>query len=192
MVGVPVNDLDTTAALQGALAYFGETLQLVGDEDWERPVGEWDVRHLVAHVIINDAQMAALLRGEPVEWSIDVNVSVLGTNAMATWRGVALGLIAAVSDDGALEQVYSHPMGDASGAQLVGMRVVENLAHGWDLTTALGADRPLPVELAEWGMEFLRPMAGAVLDSEHFGPAIELGIDADAPTRLLALLGRRA
>ena len=120
----------------------------------------------------------------------EVDTSVIGTNAMATWRGVALGLLGALSEDEALEATFSHPMGDATGSQLAGMRVVENLAHGWDLAQALGVDRPLPDELAEWVLDFIRPMAGAVLDSEYFAAPIPLGLDADAATRLLALMGR--
>jgi uncharacterized protein (TIGR03086 family) len=183
-------DLAPLDALKGALAYFGETLALVGEADWDRPVDEWDIRRLVAHVIINDAQISALVRGENVEWTTEVDTSAIGTNAMATWRGVALGLLGALGEAGALVASYSHPLGAATGEQLAGMRVVENLAHGWDLARALSVDRPLPGPLAEWALDFLRPMAGAVLDSEHFGPPIPLGLDADAATRLLALMGR--
>ncbi len=183
-------DLAPLDALKGALAYFGETLALVGEADWDRPVDEWDIRRLVAHVIINDAQISALVRGEGVAWTTEVDTSAIGTNAMATWRGVALGLLGALDGTGALQTTYSHPSGAATGAQLAGMRVVENLAHGWDLAQALGVDRPLPGPLAEWALDFVRPMAGAVLDSEHFAAPIPLGLEANAATRLLALMGR--
>lgn len=182
--------LPALEALKGALAYFGERLAAVGDDDWERRVDEWDLRELVAHVVINEAQIAALVRGDAVGWSTEVDISVLGGNVMASWRGVALAAIGAFGAAGALEATHSHPAGDASGSQLLGLRVVENLAHGWDLATATGTASPIPEDLAEWAVEFLRPIAGAVLDSEHFGPPIDLGIDAGVATRLLALLGR--
>ncbi len=211
------NNLSDIDVLQQALAYFGETLALVVDEDWERPVvnastdqlgeviaadeivlpdGEtvtpgWDVRQLVSHVVINEAQMAALINGEPVEWTTEIEVSVLGRNAMATWRGAALATISGMSDPGVLEQTFEHPVGPAAGQQLLGLRVIENLAHGWDLATTIETDRPIPEDLAAWALAFLMPMAGAVLDSDHFGTAVEVEENSSAANKLLALLGRQ-
>jgi len=210
-----LSDIDV---LQQALAYFGETLALVVDEDWERPVvgaspdqlsdviaadeivlpdGEtvtpgWDVRQLVSHVVINEAQMAALINGEPVEWATEIEVSVLGRNAMATWRGAALATISGLSNPGALSQTFEHPVGPAAGQQLLGLRVIENLAHGWDLAVTIETERPIPEDLATWALEFLLPIAGAVLDSDHFGTAVEVEENAPAAHKLLALLGRQS
>ncbi|MGZ0230245.1 MAG: TIGR03086 family metal-binding protein [Acidimicrobiales bacterium] len=208
-----LSDLDV---LQQSLAYFGEILALVVDEDWERPVvgalpgqfsgvitadeivlpdGEtvtpgWDVRQLVSHVVVNEAQMAALINGEPVEWTTEIEVSVLGRNAMATWRGAALATISGLSNPGALSQIFEHPVGSAAGQQLLGLRVIENLAHGWDLAITIEAERPIPEDLATWALAFLLPIAGAVLDSDHFGTAVEVEEGAPAAHKLLALLGR--
>ena len=47
-----------------AAALFGERLSLVGDDDWANstPCDDWDVRSLVAHLIVGEFLVAALFR----------------------------------------------------------------------------------------------------------------------------------
>ena len=74
-----------------AAALFGERLSLVGDDDWANstPCDDWDVRSLVAHLIVGEFLVAALFRGEGGEPIAEDGTSVLGPSPMATWRDLA-------------------------------------------------------------------------------------------------------
>jgi uncharacterized protein (TIGR03086 family) len=177
-----------------ASAFFGEQVRAVGDEEWDLPTTceGWDVRTVVAHVVVGDAQIPTLFEGGAVERVEEFNPSVLGPNPLATWRGTALAAIRAFSAPGALERRYAHPMGNIRGRNIIGFRISDSLVHGWDVAKALGEDVILDPELCEYCLDFWFPMASTLPGSGFFAPAIMPPADADAATRLLALLGRRA
>jgi uncharacterized protein (TIGR03086 family) len=182
-----------------ASAFFGEQVREVGDEEWDLPTPceGWDVRTVVAHVVVGDAQIPALFAGGAVERVEAFSPSVLGANPLATWRGTALAAIRAFAKPGALEHRYDHPVGNVRGRTLVGFRVSDSLVHGWDVATALGDGTPgggvvLDPELCEYCLDFWFPMASTLPESGYFASALLPPDGADAATRLLALLGRRA
>jgi uncharacterized protein (TIGR03086 family) len=180
-----------------ASAVFGEQVRDVGDEEWElaTPCEGWDVRTVVAHVVVGDSQIPALFAGEPVERVEEFNPSVLGTSPLAAWRGTALAAIRAFSEPGALEQRYAHPIGNVRGRTIIGFRVTDSLVHAWDIATALGDGRPgggieLDPEICEYCLDFWFPMASTLPGSGFFAEARMPPEGADAPTRLLSFLGR--
>ncbi len=75
----------------------------------------------------------------------------------------------------------------------MGQRISENLIRSWDIGQAVGRPVEIPADLAEWCLAFWLKhadavMAGGVLAEQPLTPAL----DADAATRLLALMGRSA
>ncbi|MDP6976014.1 MAG: maleylpyruvate isomerase family mycothiol-dependent enzyme, partial [Acidimicrobiales bacterium] len=62
-MGVVVDDL--IGGYRQAAAFFGEALMAVRDDDWANPTpcDGWDVRSLVAHLIVGEAMVAGLLQG---------------------------------------------------------------------------------------------------------------------------------
>ncbi|MDP6215242.1 MAG: maleylpyruvate isomerase N-terminal domain-containing protein, partial [Acidimicrobiales bacterium] len=80
--------MDTLAAYTTACAFFGEQLLLVDDDCWDAatPCDGWDVRSLVAHVVLGEAMVVELFNGGQVATAPEVDTSVLGPNPMATWR----------------------------------------------------------------------------------------------------------
>ncbi|MDH3752454.1 MAG: TIGR03086 family metal-binding protein [Acidimicrobiia bacterium] len=183
---------DPLAILSAALAFFGELVREVTDEQWEAstPCDDWNVRDIVAHVVVNEALMTALVRDEDVAWDSDINASVLGANALATWRGTALAARDAFSAPGVLDRTFTHPDGDADGMRLLGARVSENVVHGWDIAEAIGSDKVIPDDLVEWLRLYWLPLAADVIDSDAYAAPVEIGVDTDGAGRLLALLGR--
>jgi uncharacterized protein (TIGR03086 family) len=182
-----------------ASAFFGEQVREVGDEEWVLPtpcVG-WDVQTVVAHVVVGDAQVPTLLSGGTVERVEEFTPSVLGSSPVSSWRGTALAAIRAFAAPGALEQRYEHPIGNVRGRTIIGFRITDSLVHGWDIATALGDGTPgggvlLDPELCEYCLDFWFPMAATLPGSGFYSAALMPPDDADAATRLLALLGRRA
>jgi len=184
---------DTLAAYSSACAFFGERLSAVTGSDWDRPTpcDDWDVQTLVAHVVTGEALVARLLR-EGGSWDTEVDPSILGLDPMAAWRGTALAALNAASADGVLDALHPHSLGDLPGGVVVGFRVTENLAHGWDLARACGCDAELPESLAERCLDFWLPLAGSDAMADLFGSPVLPPEGALAGVRLLSLLGRTA
>jgi len=177
--------------LTAAVAAFGELVMAVDDDQWDQPTGvtAWNIQSLVAHVVVTDSQTAGLLEGASVAWVIDVDIAVLGTNPVATWRGTALRMLTAFGGSGVLERHFEHPLGRLSGRRLLGNRLSENVAHGWDLAQGLGRDVVIPDATAEWLLDFWQPHLDA-LDAGFFEPPLSVEPGASAAARFLALVGR--
>ena len=173
-------------------AFFGEQVRDVDDEEWfaPTPCADWDVRMVVAHVVVGDAQIPLLVKGEKVELVEVFDPSVLGKNPLAAWRGTALAAIRAFSPPGVLAERYAHPIGHITGRRIIGFRISDSLVHAWDIARARGIDLLLDPEIAEYCLDFWMPIAKSLPDSGHFSPAIMPPDDADPGVRLLSLLGR--
>lgn len=186
MTGIDPRELHTRAS-----ALFGEQVASVQSHEWDLPTpcGDWDVREVVAHVVIGDSQIPPLFAGERVERVADVNPTVLGTNPVASWRGTALAAITALADAD-LEQTVHHPVGEIRGETVVGFRISDNLVHAWDLAKGLTRPIDLPDDLAEWCLDFWQPMTAQLEPSGFFGPKVHPPEDGSAGDRLLSLLGR--
>ena len=175
-----------------ARALFGERVREVSDEQWElaTPCPDWNVRSLVAHVVLGEAMIPPLFGGEQVAASSEIDPSILGPDAMSVWRGTALAAMEAANAVG-LDTIVAHPVGDVPVSTVLGFRIVDNLVHGWDLATAIGVGSELPEDLAEWSLDFLFPFAGMLGDGAFFGPIVEPPAEAAAEVRLLGLVGRQ-
>lgn len=193
MSNSPTSDEQLVDYFVRASAFFGEMVRAIGDEEWElaTPCAEWDVRTLVAHVVVGDAQVPVLFAGEPVEQVAEYNPTVLGPNPLATWRGTALAAIRAFAAPDVLQQRYAHPVGNVRGRTVIGFRISDSLVHGWDLAVALGEDVMLDPELCEYCLDFWFPMAKTLPSSGFYAPALLPADGANVSARLLALLGRQ-
>ena len=82
--------------------------------------------------------------------------------------------------------------GPVPGSVYCGHRFLDVLIHGWDIARSTGQDTSLLPDLVDACWEMLEPQLEQLQASGAFGTAIPVGDDADAQTRLLAVLGRRA
>jgi uncharacterized protein (TIGR03086 family) len=176
-----------------ASAFFGEIVREVADDEWDLPTpcADWDVRTVVAHVVVGDSQIPQLFAGEAVEELEEYSPTVLGTNPLAAWRGTALAAIRAFAAPGALERRYPHPVGNVRGRTVIGFRISDSLVHAWDIAQAVGEDVLLDPELCEYALDFWFPMATTLSSSGYYSPALMPAADAGPAERLLALLGRQ-
>lgn len=173
-----------------AAAVFGnEVVALLGDE-WALPTPcpDWDVRTVVAHVVLGEAQVPDAVDGRPMFTERSMEVSILGRDPVAAWRGTALRAIEAVRRADP-DRLVAHPGGSVPLARVLGFRIVENLAHAWDIGVARGEPPELDAELAEWALDFLLPHVRGLADADAFGPIVAPLHDTPG-ARLLALLGR--
>lgn len=185
--------LDPAERLTASSAAFGRLVQQVADDQWGfmTPCPAWDVRHLVAHVVLGDMLLADLLEGVVGDGAVAVDPSVLGHTPMATWRGTALRMIEAARRPGAMARVLPHGDTDVSALALVELRITEHLVHGWDLGTAIGVPAVPEVGQAEAALEAWFPLRDLLVESGRFGVGPQMPPDGAGPgARLLALLGR--
>lgn len=97
---------------------------------------------------------------------------------------------AAFDQPGVLERTYHGPLGAATGAERLHVRIYDLLAHGWDLAQATGQTVELPGDLAEQALTFVQIQLSTQPRSGRFGPAQPVSDDAPAIDRLVAFLGR--
>jgi uncharacterized protein (TIGR03086 family) len=170
-------------------------LQAVDGIDWHgrTPCGEWDVRQLVNHVVVEDLWAPPLLAGRTLEDVGDAyDGDQLGDDPVAAAIDAAKAAKAAAAEPGVESREVHTSMGLMAAEEYLMQVFADNLIHAWDVAAAIGADRTLPTDLvAECASWFVsqQPMYqefGVVAD-----PVPTSG-DADPQTRLLASFGRDA
>ncbi len=172
-----------------AFAAVGDLITKVRPEQWSAPTPctDWTVRRLVNHLIGMNRVFAALLADEPAPRSAADHVE---DDPAGAYRDSAARLQAAFDAPGVLERTYSGPLGAATGAERLQIRLYDLLAHGWDLAQATGQPAALPDDLCEQSLAFVRTQLTEHARPGRFGPA-QMGAEhAPAIERLVAFLGR--
>lgn len=179
-----INDLDRSAEAVGAL------IDGVRPDQWlgKTPCVDWTVRGLVDHVIGMNRVFVATLTGQalPPRPAAD---HVEGDPGGA-FRNTAAELLVAFSAPGVLDRVSTGPLGSATGAERLQIRLYDLLAHGWDIARATGQRAELPDGVAERSLAFARTQVHEEARPGRFGPAQPVDDGAPAIERLVAFLGR--
>ena len=129
--------------LARACAAVRDLIINIGPEQWAAPTpcSEWDVRRLVAHLTGMNRVFVALLNDEPIPRPPS---AVADVDAIGAFEDSAAALQAVFDRPGALERTYVGPLGTATGAERLQIRLYDLLAHGWDLAQATGQPAALP------------------------------------------------
>jgi uncharacterized protein (TIGR03086 family) len=106
------------------------------------PCTDWTVRQVVNHLIGMNRVFAALLVGEPPPRRPSADHA--GDDPAGAFRHSAAALQAASGRPGVLEHTYRGPLGTATGAERLQIRLYDLLAHGWDLAQATEQPVDLP------------------------------------------------
>lgn len=184
-------EVDVVELYVQALAVFGNAVRDVAEHEWDLPTPstEWNVQQVVAHVVLGEAHLPTVLSGETTTTQTSFSVDMLGSSPLAAWRGTALKAIEAARAEGVADQIFELDMGTVPGHQLLGYRITDNVVHAWDVLVAVGRPEPIDEQLADWLLDFWRPMAGQIGESGFFA-APTTPASLTASDRLLALLGR--
>ncbi|MEU5053100.1 TIGR03086 family metal-binding protein [Streptomyces sp. NPDC021096] len=156
------------------------------------PCTEFDVRALLAHLVLGAHDGAAIGESGDVVWGRPPT-DIADDGWGRAYEEARARLAAGWADDATLERVVDLPWGKLPGrAYLTSGMVLETVTHTWDLSEALGHPLPLDQELAEpvleWARRFLpAERRGGGVPFEPVRPAPE---GADAYTALAAWLGR--
>jgi len=176
--------------LARSLAAVGELVDAIQPEQWSAPTPclDWTVHRLVEHLIGKNLVFLAVLAERPLPRRGDaMPIDQLGR----AYRESAAELLDAFGQPGVLDRTYRGPLGLATGAERLKIRMYDLLAHGWDLAQALGRPADLPADAAEEALAFARADGRAVRPGGGcFGPARPVADAAPAIVRLVAFLGR--
>lgn len=114
----------------------------------------------------------------------------LGADPAAAYRRSAAALQAAAARPGVLERSQVTSVGIATGVERLQWRIVDLLAHGWDLGQATGAVAELPDDLVEQALTFARAQLPSQPRAGRFADPQPIRDDAPAIDRLAAFTGR--
>ncbi|MFD5496142.1 TIGR03086 family metal-binding protein [Streptomyces sp. NPDC127091] len=167
----------------------GDLLAEVRPEQWKEPTPctEWNVREVVAHLVGMDLVFAAMIEGGPMP---ERGVDPLGDDPVGAYQSSSASLLAAFSGPGVLERSYRGPLGSATGAERLQIRLYDLLAHGWDLAQATGIPARLPSDVAEQSLAFAQVQLSAQYRTGRFAEPQLVEETAPAIDRLAAFLGR--
>jgi uncharacterized protein (TIGR03086 family) len=152
------------------------------------PCTDWNVRQVVNHLIGMNRVLAALLADQPPPPRLSADHAE--DDPAGAYRDSAAALRAAFGRPGVLERAFHGPLGTATGAERLQIRLYDLLAHGWDLAQATGQPVDLPDDLAEQSLAFARTQLTGQARPGRFGPAQIVAEQAPAIERLVAFLGR--
>lgn len=172
-----------------ALQAAGELVAGIRPEQWSAPTPcrDWDVRRLVEHLIGMNLVFTAMLSNQPPPQR---GGDVLGDDPTVAYQESASALLAAFAQPAVLDTVFQGPLGSATGAERLQIRLYDLLAHVWDLGQATGQPVQVPDDLADQALAFVRRQLPAQARGDRFGPAQAVSGDAPAIDRLVAFLGR--
>jgi len=175
--------------LARALDAVGRLITGIHEQQWSAPTPctEWTVRMLVNHLVSINIIFAALLNDQdPPQRGADH----LGDDPLRAYQESGAALQAAFAQPGVLERTYQGPLGAATGAERLHVRIADLLAHGWDLAQATDQPAELPDDLAEQALAFVRIQLATQPRTGRFQPTQPVADDAPPIDRLAAFLGR--
>ncbi|HET9443874.1 MAG TPA: TIGR03086 family metal-binding protein [Acidimicrobiales bacterium] len=185
---------DLTELHRRATEEFAARVRAVADDQWHLPTpcADWDVRALVNHLVYENRWAVPLLEGRTLEEVGDrFEGDLLGDDPVAAWAEASAAALGAAGRPGALEGTVHLSYGDVPAGGYLTQLSADHVIHAWDLARAIGADERLDPELVDFALPGTEADAEMARGAGIFGPAVEIGADADPQTRLLAVTGRR-
>lgn len=152
------------------------------------PCSEWDVRGLGNHMTgflgygANAARRGPDMEGEAPDFT--------ATDWAATYASMADDLVAAWSEDGAMEGKVKFGSGMMDASDAAGITLMELTVHAWDLARATGQDYELDPMTARMAAAITTAAGPNAREGGFFGPEAPAPPGADEFTRAIAASGR--
>lgn len=175
--------------LRRALTAVGDLVAGIRSDQWlaPTPCDDWSVADVVSHLIGMNLVFTALLNDQSPP---ERGAHPVGQDPAGAFARSAAGLLEAFGQPGVLERTYWGPLGAATGADRLHIRLYDLLAHGWDLAKATGQPGHLPEDLAAQALTFARRQISPESRPGRFAPAQNVSAGEPAIDRLVAFLGR--
>jgi uncharacterized protein (TIGR03086 family) len=146
---------------------------------------------LVNHVVGADVRYRLLPHGAPTE-QVEATRTVdhLGDDPQASFTATADGVVGCFQEDGALDRIAHHAVGDRTGRELLSMRILDAAVHAWDLARAIGAGETLDDEVVDFLLAYTAGLDPGPRQRAFAPVDADLPPDASPRHRLLHRLGR--
>ncbi|MFC9787022.1 TIGR03086 family metal-binding protein [Rhodococcus sp. NPDC127528] len=184
-----MNTTETAARYRRLAETLTRTVEAVPADGWERPspCEGWTARDVLRHVI--DTQTYPL---DPVGLTLPP-VPDVDSDPVGAWAQTRDAVLDILDDPERAGLEYDGSLGRTSVAATFGSFFCFDLVvHRWDLARATGLDESIPTEDLVLVTGFADRMGEQIRTPGVCGPAVEVPAEADAQTRLLGRLGRRA
>lgn len=177
------------ALLDQSFAAVGLLIGDVRRDQWSSPTPcvQWTVRDVVGHLIGMNRVFAAMLADQPPPQR---GGDMADDEIREQFTETAARLLAAFSEPGVLGRTYTSPLGNATGAERLNIRLYDLLAHGWDIAKATGQPAALPEDAARLSLAFVREQVRDDARAGRFGLPQVAPPSATAIEQLVAYLGR--
>ena len=175
---------------------FGARVRAIGADQWKLPTpdSEWDVSALVDHLLDENWWLPPLAHGHDLDAAgkiVEAAEQAAGEDRAKAWEIASTKSADAVQEDGVLDRTASLSRGSTPMREYLGEMIFDHVVHAWDLGTAIGySGDPLPEEVVAAVYEMAKPMAPMLAGSGMFADPVDVGDDAPALDKLLALTGR--
>jgi uncharacterized protein (TIGR03086 family) len=157
------------------------------------PCTEWDLKQVANHIIGENLWAAELFRGRTIaEVGNRLDGDLAGNNPAAAYATSVGAASEAVTAPAAMETTCHLSFGDYSGSDYAAQLLLDTLVHGWDIARASGQDTRLDQDLVAACMPIAKELTTQFRAAGVFGEDLPVAADADAQTRLLAMMGRTA
>jgi uncharacterized protein (TIGR03086 family) len=154
--------------------------------DDRTPLPDFDVRGLIDHIVTLIGQFAAAAQGSshvvPAPEDPVKAVRAASDRIAEGWRRGGTDRDVSVTGNGP----------GMPGAAVLGMTIMEYVAHGCDLATASGQAIPFTDDEFAVALERGRTTLKDEYRGDSFGPRLDVPDDAPARDRFLAFVGRQA
>jgi uncharacterized protein (TIGR03086 family) len=171
-------------------AHFTELVDSVPDDRWDSPspCEDWKAKDILTHVATTEndhLQRMQFQLPEPID----------GLDPRKAWEIVRDRVQRALDTPEEADHEYDGFFGRTTFAASIDQFYSSDLVvHGWDLARAAGLTEyeKMPPGEAEKVTDLLAPLSETMRQPGVFGPEVQVPDDADAQTKLLGLVGRRA
>jgi uncharacterized protein (TIGR03086 family) len=153
------------------------------------PCRDWDLGALLAHMTVQHGGFAAAAAGrgaDPAAW----RPVPLGDSPVSAYADAAEQGVSAFAADDVLDRPFALPEISTEltfpGRVAIGFHLVDYVAHGWDVATALDVPFALPGPVLEAALPIAQAVSAGVartVPGAAFGPVVDVADNADPPTR---------
>jgi uncharacterized protein (TIGR03086 family) len=178
-----------------AMTVSSRVLDAVRPEQWQSPTPctEWSVRDVANHIIGENLWAAELLKGRTIaEVGNRLDGDLAGEDPAAAYRASVRAATSACAAPGAMNATCHLSFGDYSGSDYAGQLLLDTVVHGWDVAKATGQATSLDPELVDACLPIAQQLTNQFRSAGVFGEDLPVSPDADAQSRLLATMGRKA
>ncbi len=158
--------------------------------EWTTPCTDWNVGQLVNHMIGGLQRAAATIDGKPLPELDDDHLAI---GAMKAYSAAAGSVSSAAEHAPGFDALVESFMGPQPVESVLRMYIDENIAHGWDLATALETELDVSDDLAADALQSWKQNLTMIPQEEGgmIGPSIPAPEGASTLDQLAALIGRR-